>query len=585
MLKQGCLHDRGTSNACSDGSTYRYGYRDPNANFRSILAYNCNSGQCDANVGGGCTRVQRFSNDEFLYQNNAIGNAQNDNARRINDVRATVAAYYTSTFGQPTISPVPTDIPTPAPTPAPTVSAEPTESPTDAPTDAPTSLCCPAGQFKFRVDVLTDIYPLETTWDVKKDATNEIVMTNTALARSTLYQSFECLDDGAYTFTINDSYGDGIFSPGYYKLFYHGEEFASGGDFDLVDVVNFFRTDDCSTPAPSPPPTTIPPTTPPPTTIPPTTPPPTTIPPTTPAPTPNSTDIDPWEISDANASIQSGLIVVSHDINSGPQGGALDLYEEDCKSDLADDEIISLVSGPEIIDSSMAYSLSIDNSKLGSSSIVQFDDDSNSTGTIAFCTKIKTLTSSGLEVSSKKVQFDVTFSMSNVTFSVDGVGIAQDTPEDINLDISFSVSACECDMNFGCVTNTYTQGSTAPTLRVCITPSSPSLHIKNMNLDLINGEFSHDSVRYGTSGPEFDGLTFILESDHKTMVVTRLIEGLFDGEDSISVSGSCLLEAVGSKDSVFEIVPYQLSVKVDDVSRGETDTLGCLQKLLSAFFR
>ena len=42
----GLNHDRGTKEACSS-SNYNYGYRDPNAAFRSIMAYNCKSGQCD----------------------------------------------------------------------------------------------------------------------------------------------------------------------------------------------------------------------------------------------------------------------------------------------------------------------------------------------------------------------------------------------------------------------------------------------------------------------------------------------------------------------------------------------------------
>merc|ERR1712157_13882 len=55
----GCEHDKGTSSACSSNA-YNYGYRDPQANFRSVMAYNCASGQCDGNAGGGCTRAQRL---------------------------------------------------------------------------------------------------------------------------------------------------------------------------------------------------------------------------------------------------------------------------------------------------------------------------------------------------------------------------------------------------------------------------------------------------------------------------------------------------------------------------------------------
>lgn len=94
----GCNHDKGTSNACSS-SAYQYGYRDPNANFRSIMAYNCNAGQCDNNAGGSCARVQRFSNTFENYPDNTglpIGTPETDNARHINEVKATIAGYFTA---------------------------------------------------------------------------------------------------------------------------------------------------------------------------------------------------------------------------------------------------------------------------------------------------------------------------------------------------------------------------------------------------------------------------------------------------------------------------------------------------------
>jgi len=262
------------------------------------------------------------------------------------------------------------------------------------------------------------------------------------------------------------------------------------------------------------------------------------------------------------------------------------LYESDCESDLGANEIIYLNSGPELHQSdNITYSFSLDESKLSSSNIVTFNDDTNTSGSIFFCTKMNTMDSSGLEVASKKVKFDVDFNMANVTFTVDNVGIAQDAAQDVNLDIIFTVSACECDENFSCVSNTYLQGSTAPVLRVCITPSSPNLYVKNMNLELFSGAFSHDSVKYGISGPEFDGLSFILESGHKTMVVARLVEGLFDGSDSISVRGSCLLEVSGNKDSIAEIVPYELGVKIIGNTGTDKMQLGCLQKLFQRFFQ
>ena len=118
----GCLHDLGTSNACSS-SNYNYGYRDPNAGFRTTLAYNCNSGQCDNNAGGGCTRVQRYStpNPSVTYNGLPVGTATADNVRQINDVRVEVAGYYPhNPTGTPTVSPVPTKFDSVAPSAAPT---------------------------------------------------------------------------------------------------------------------------------------------------------------------------------------------------------------------------------------------------------------------------------------------------------------------------------------------------------------------------------------------------------------------------------------------------------------------------------
>ena len=145
----GLRHDRGTSSACSDTNTY-YGYRDPAARFRSVLAYNCVTGQCDGNAGGGCARVNRYSNTFSTYSGSAIGNASNNNAQQINNVRVAVSQYFNSgptppPTNAPTKAPTasPTSSPTKAPTPAPTepTPAPTTAAPTKSPTPAPTQNC------------------------------------------------------------------------------------------------------------------------------------------------------------------------------------------------------------------------------------------------------------------------------------------------------------------------------------------------------------------------------------------------------------------------------------------------------------
>lgn len=85
-------------------------YRDPSGDFRSILAYNCNNNGCAGDTLKSCTRVQRFSNIASNYNGKAIGTSQINNARRINEIKGTIANYY---------PPAPTPPPTPSPTPPP----------------------------------------------------------------------------------------------------------------------------------------------------------------------------------------------------------------------------------------------------------------------------------------------------------------------------------------------------------------------------------------------------------------------------------------------------------------------------------
>jgi len=100
----GLNHDRGSENQCTDAG-YNYGYRDPRAELRSILAYACNANECTGNPlpgGAPCTQVLRFSNTYALYNGKPIGDANNNSARRINEVAAEVSNYFIST---PTLSP------------------------------------------------------------------------------------------------------------------------------------------------------------------------------------------------------------------------------------------------------------------------------------------------------------------------------------------------------------------------------------------------------------------------------------------------------------------------------------------------
>ena len=89
-------HDRGTVGSCSQADANNYGYRDPNAEFMTILSYSCKIGQCDNMPKNGCPRIQRFSNSNpsYMYNGKPIGNAKSDNARQFNIQRSVVASFY-----------------------------------------------------------------------------------------------------------------------------------------------------------------------------------------------------------------------------------------------------------------------------------------------------------------------------------------------------------------------------------------------------------------------------------------------------------------------------------------------------------
>lgn len=109
-LLQGCNYDRGATNACNRGG-YAYGYRDPQAEFRTILSPYCAANQCTGNplpAGAACTRILRFSSLYGMYNDKPYGDAGSDCVRRINTVGETVSSFF--------VRPAPTPPPTTRPT-------------------------------------------------------------------------------------------------------------------------------------------------------------------------------------------------------------------------------------------------------------------------------------------------------------------------------------------------------------------------------------------------------------------------------------------------------------------------------------
>lgn len=107
-------------------------------------------------------------------------------------------------------------------------------TPPPPPTPPPTSAPCSQGHSRISVDILTDNYPSETTFTLEDECSGGVVLSGGPYSSTgTLFtDETACLPDSQYTFTINDSYGDGEY------LWYMGVIFDESKPFHPI-LLNF----------------------------------------------------------------------------------------------------------------------------------------------------------------------------------------------------------------------------------------------------------------------------------------------------------------------------------------------------------
>jgi len=89
---------------------------------------------------------------------------------------------------------------------------------------------CQAGYNQVIIQIIPDSWPAEISWDMYTSG-------GTLLANGGSVGDTVCVAvDSCIVFTIYDSYGDGIFSPGGYWLYLNGSPIASGGNYGSSDV-------------------------------------------------------------------------------------------------------------------------------------------------------------------------------------------------------------------------------------------------------------------------------------------------------------------------------------------------------------
>ena len=110
-------------------------------------------------------------------------------------------------------------------------------------TSKPTSAPTPCNGIYVEVKVTTDNWPEETTWSLRNDCTTQVVATGGSYtAANTLHSVKHCLPTAQYSFTINDSYGDGICcseGAGSYAVVIDGVTTLTNGQFTSSETKTF----------------------------------------------------------------------------------------------------------------------------------------------------------------------------------------------------------------------------------------------------------------------------------------------------------------------------------------------------------
>ena len=118
--------------------------------------------------------------------------------------------------------------------------------------DSSGSVSCADNGLTF--SLTTDNYGEETSWQIAHNQTG-VVASGSGYAANTQYTEQLCVADGEYTFTINDSYGDGIccsYGSGSYALNNESTLLASGASFQTTEATAFSLGSTEPTPTPTP---------------------------------------------------------------------------------------------------------------------------------------------------------------------------------------------------------------------------------------------------------------------------------------------------------------------------------------------
>jgi len=246
------------------------------------------------------------------------------------------------------------------------------------------------------------------------------------------------------------------------------------------------------------------------------------------------------------------------------------------------------------------YYVDVDQARIGNGTdFVFFDADSNSTGSIKFCTRVssyETLHQGTKEVAYRETNFDLRFDLTDNGFFMDTT-IFENDATDLSTDVqsAFSVGVCQCDNDYTCLSTTQTIEQDS-SLVICLEPEggndSDVVEITNFNLVIEAGSsvssnyFSYSPVSFGTTAWKNDVLTKVelKPNTNRIKVSSPITAGFFiQGFSQIRAGGNANLEFVSAKEErspSFSFFSIDLELAVDDTNAGcFKSLLGIIQQL------
>lgn len=256
----------------------------------------------------------------------------------------------------------------------------------------------------------------------------------------------------------------------------------------------------------------------------------------------------------------------------------MELFEADCSTPIQENEVVYLESNSTIISpgSLVYYRFAVDPNQLETSSLVEFDNGMESSGTFSFCSKLTTFSSTSIAVSSKRTRFNIYFDLINNTFTLREVSDQDALEQEIaymNIDSNSTVSACACDAKNECTNQKYAEGDILPVFRICIVPMSPKLQnifISNLQLQLKNDvtSYVYEPISMGESEPDFDFFSSWRESNSTKIVETILASGLFDeNNNAVIVSGVVALESTSMVGIEYRDIEINIEVIPNEIEK------------------